>query len=76
MYIVTHTTGKKMIGVVKWYSAKLGYGYILDDNKNEWRVHYSNIITPGYKVLVKDQLVTFEIENCQAVNVTVFLDKK
>lgn len=67
-----------MIGTVKWYSARLGYGYITD-NSNEWIIHYSNIVTDGYKVLSKGQIVSFDIEKFNdnqwhAVNVRVIND--
>lgn len=47
-------------GTVKWFDAKLGYGYVSDgaDGK-EYFAHFSAIRMPGYRQLTKGQAVTF-----------------
>ena len=50
-------------GTVKWFNAEKGYGFIADDNGGEdVFVHFSAIISDGYKTLNDGQKVTFETE--------------
>ena len=64
-----------MTGKVKWFDSKKGYGFILPDEGGEIFVHYTGIISDGFKALTEGQSVEFEIGNNekgqQAVNVTV-----
>lgn len=50
-------------GVVKWFSAKKGYGFIEQgDGSGDLFVHYSALNMPGFKTLEGGDRVTFEIE--------------
>ena len=64
-----------MIGKVKWFDSKKGYGFILTDEGREVFVHYTGIIAEGFRALTEGQNVEFEIgdneKGRQAVNVTV-----
>ena len=64
-----------MIGKVKWFDSKKGYGFILPDEGGEIFVHYTGIVAEGFKALTEGQRVEFEIggneKGQQAVNVTV-----
>ena len=64
-----------MIGKVKWFDSKKGYGFILTDDGGEIFVHYTGIVAEGFKALTEGQRVEFEIggneKGQQAVNVTV-----
>ncbi|MBP3317364.1 MAG: cold shock domain-containing protein [Alistipes sp.] len=68
-----------MIGKVKWFDSKKGYGFILPEDGGEIFVHYTGIIAEGFKALTEGQMVEFEIGNNekgqQAVNVTVIPKK-
>ncbi len=48
-------------GVVKWFNAERGYGFVLqdEDENTEYFVHYSYIQMDGYKTLRAGQAVTF-----------------
>jgi len=50
-------------GTVKWFNTEKGYGFISNDNGGEdVFVHFSSIVTDGYKTLQEGQKVTFDIE--------------
>jgi len=50
-------------GTVKWFNADKGYGFISNDNGGEdVFVHFSAIMSDGYKTLAEGQKVTFETE--------------
>lgn len=49
-----------MIGKVKWFNNEKGYGFISCDDK-DILVHYSSILTKGYKSLTKDEIVKLDI---------------
>ncbi len=50
-------------GTVKWFNAQKGYGFLTDDNGGEdVFVHFSAIISDGYKTLEEGQKVTFDVE--------------
>jgi len=54
----------KMNGVVKWFSAERGYGFVTidgDEDQIEYFVHYSYIQMDGYKTLKAGQEVTFKL---------------
>lgn len=64
-------------GMVKWFDASKGFGFILRDNL-EYFVHFSSIIMEGYKKLDEGQKVSFVISDGQkgkcAEQVTVIND--
>lgn len=64
-----------MTGKVKWFDSKKGYGFITGEDGKEIFVHFSGIVTDGFKSLNEGQQVEFEVGNGakgeQAVNVTV-----
>lgn len=48
-------------GVVKWFSAEKGYGFITpDDGSKDLFVHFSEIQGSGYRTLEEGQKVSFE----------------
>lgn len=49
-------------GIVKWFSARRGYGFITDEKGNDFFVHFSEIQTEGFRKLKTGQAVTFQIE--------------
>ncbi|WP_188205979.1 cold-shock protein [Alkalibacillus aidingensis] len=61
-------------GVVKWFNAEKGYGFIQVEGGDDVFVHYSAINQDGFKTLDEGQEVNFEIvegdRGPQASNVT------
>ena len=52
-----------MTGIVKWFNAEKGYGFITpDDGSEDVFVHFSAIVADGYKKLLEGQKVTFGTE--------------
>lgn len=47
-------------GKVKWFNNEKGYGFIEYKDMEDIFVHYSAILSEGYKTLVEGQYVTFD----------------
>ncbi|MCF7926217.1 MAG: cold shock domain-containing protein [Candidatus Izimaplasma sp.] len=50
-----------MTGTVKWFNSEKGFGFITDEEGNDYFVHYSQIQKDGFKTLDEGEAVTFEI---------------
>ena len=50
-----------MKGKVKWFNAEKGFGFIVSEEGKEVFVHYSSIVSDGYKTLNEGEEVTFEV---------------
>ena len=65
-------------GTVKWFNNQKGYGFITDSEGKDVFVHYNNIVMDGFRYLVKDDIVDFELGSGndgrqQAVNVKLIV---
>ena len=50
-------------GIVKWFNVDKGFGFIANDSGgDDVFVHFSSIVTDGFKTLAEGQRVTFSIE--------------
>ena len=62
-----------MRGKVKWFNNTKGYGFIENPDGEDIFIHYSSILSEGYKTLVEGQYVEFELvrtdKGLQAKNV-------
>lgn len=52
-----------MNGKVKWFNAEKGYGFIVPEDGKDVFVHFSAIVSEGYKTLDEGQEVTFDLED-------------
>ena len=48
-------------GIVKWFNAEKGYGFITGEDAQDVFVHYSAIDMSGYRSLAEGQRVEFEV---------------
>jgi len=48
-------------GVVKWFNAEKGFGFISVEGEDDVFVHFSAIMSDGYKTLEEGQEVQFEV---------------
>ena len=52
-------------GIVKWFNAEKGFGFIAQDGGPDVFAHYSNITCNGYRELVEGEAVTFDVTQGQ-----------
>jgi len=61
-------------GIVKWFNAEKGFGFISIEGEDDVFVHFSAINSDGYKTLEEGQEVQFEVvdgaKGPQAANVS------
>jgi CspA family cold shock protein len=61
------------VGRVKWFNERKGFGFISRDDGDDVFVHFSEIVSDGFKTLVENQEVSFDIKEgpkgLQAANV-------
>ena len=50
-----------MIGKVKWFNADKGFGFIETEEGKDVFVHFSSILSDGFKTLDECQSVDFDI---------------
>ena len=63
----------KMTGIVKWFNADKGFGFITpDDGSKDVFVHFSAIQNDGYKSLDEGQKVSFTIVESGVSSAPVF----
>ncbi len=48
-------------GIVKWFNAEKGFGFIAVEGGPDVFVHYSSIESKGYRSLEENQRVEFEV---------------
>ena len=49
-------------GTVKWFNSEKGYGFITGEDGKDVFVHFSAIVSDGFKTLEEGQPVTFDTE--------------
>jgi cold shock protein len=63
-----------MQGIVKWFNSEKGYGFIECEDGEDVFVHFTGILSEGFRSLEEGETVEFEIvegnRGPQAANVT------
>ncbi len=71
---VATATGSRTQGVVKWFNEAKGFGFIQEDGGDDVFVHFSAIVSDGFKTLAEGDRVEFDVvpgeKGKQAANVT------
>ena len=72
-------TAATNMGKVKWFNSAKGFGFITPDNGGpDLFAHFSAIQSSGYKELLEDQKVSFEVvqgaKGLQAGNIVLLDD--
>ena len=52
-------------GTIKWFNATKGYGFISRDSGDDVFVHFSSIISDGFKTLDEGDRVEFNVEQSE-----------
>lgn len=64
-----------MLGKVKWFNKKKGYGFIEQENGEDVFVHFQSVVAEGFRTLEEGQNVEFDViqgpRGVQASNVMV-----
>tara|TARA_B100000902_G_scaffold96638_2_gene99298 strand:- start:4221 stop:4643 length:423 start_codon:yes stop_codon:yes gene_type:complete len=75
---MTNSNKGRLIGRVKWFNSKLGYGFITHTNKTNLDecdifVHWSNLVLSEkeFHTLYKGEYVEFELESCTCNSNTI-----
>lgn len=62
-------------GFVKWFDARKGYGFIVQEDNSQIFVYYTDIVKEGFKSLRRGESVNYDVAERDgreiAVNVTV-----
>ena len=56
---------KREYGVCKWFSAEKGFGFIEREVGEDVFVHYSAIVSDGFRTLNEGQEVEFSVEQTE-----------
>ena len=66
---------ERIVGTVKWFNNRKGYGFLAQEGGADVFVHFSAIQMDGYRKLKEGQQVEFSIEQgpkgLQAANVVI-----
>ena len=49
------------MGAVKWFDEKKGYGFIEGQDGQDIFVHFSGILSEGFRKLLEDETVEYEL---------------
>jgi cold shock protein len=52
-----------MTGIVKWFNAEKGYGFITSEEGKDVFAHFSQIQSEGFRTLNENEQVVFDVED-------------
>ena len=51
-----------MLGNVKWFNEKKGFGFISGEDGQDYFLHFSKINKEGFKTVAEGETVSFDVE--------------
>ena len=54
-------SNSKLIGKVKWFDSKKGFGFITGEDGKDLFIHYSDIQGSGFKNLLENEQVYYKV---------------
>ncbi len=51
-----------MLGNVKWFNEKKGFGFISGEDGQDYFLHFSKINKEGFKTVAEGEAVSFDVE--------------
>jgi CspA family cold shock protein len=55
----------KILGKVRWFDSRRGYGFIIGPQQQDIFAHFSHIQMEGYKTLSKGQEVKYDLKDTE-----------
>lgn len=62
MFEVKKLGGIILLGNVKWFNEKKGFGFISGEDGQDYFLHFSKINKEGFKTVAEGEAVSFDVE--------------